>query len=27
VFDGEDHLSVAPRIITGGLKWVLPPLK
>lgn len=27
VFDDEDHLSVAPRIITGGLKWMLPPAK
>jgi predicted alpha/beta superfamily hydrolase len=27
VFDEEDHLSVAPRIITGGLKWMLPPTK
>jgi len=27
VFNDEDHLTVAPRIITGGLKWVLPPLK
>lgn len=25
VFAGEDHLSVAPAIITRGLKWVLPP--
>lgn len=27
VFNGENHLTVAPRLITGGLKWVLPPLK
>jgi predicted alpha/beta superfamily hydrolase len=27
VFNGEDHLTVAPRIITGGLMSVLPPLK
>jgi predicted alpha/beta superfamily hydrolase len=27
VFDEEDHLSVAPRIITSGLKWALPPVK
>lgn len=24
VFEGEDHLTVAPRIITAGLKWALP---
>lgn len=27
VFEDEDHLTVAPRIITGGLKWTLPPAK
>jgi predicted alpha/beta superfamily hydrolase len=27
VFADEDHLSVGPGITTGGLKWVLPPLK
>ncbi|GAB3458954.1 alpha/beta hydrolase-fold protein [Massilia terrae] len=24
VFEDEDHLTVAPRIITAGLKWALP---
>ncbi|TFW32325.1 alpha/beta hydrolase [Massilia horti] len=24
VFESEDHLTVAPRIITAGLKWALP---
>ncbi len=25
VFDDEDHLTVAPYILTHGLKWTLPP--
>lgn len=25
VFDNEDHLTVAPAILTHGLKWTLPP--
>ena len=27
VFADEDHLTVAPHIITRGLKWMLPPVK
>lgn len=27
VFDDEDHLSVAPQILTRGLKWALPASK
>ncbi|WP_229518340.1 alpha/beta hydrolase [Massilia sp. PAMC28688] len=27
VFDGEDHLTVAPAILTHGLKWTLPARK
>jgi predicted alpha/beta superfamily hydrolase len=27
VFDDEDHLSVAPALLTRGLKWALPPVR
>lgn len=27
VFEDEDHLTVAPAIITHGLKWTLPPVR
>lgn len=26
VFDNEDHLTVAPALLTHGLKWTLPPV-